>query len=51
MLLRHLYPENEEARLNALRNLKLLDTPPSESFDRITRTAGRLLGAPVARCR
>jgi EAL domain-containing protein (putative c-di-GMP-specific phosphodiesterase class I)/GGDEF domain-containing protein len=48
MLLRHLYPENEEARLNALRNLKLLDTPPSESFDRITRTAGRLLGAPVA---
>jgi EAL domain-containing protein (putative c-di-GMP-specific phosphodiesterase class I)/GGDEF domain-containing protein len=48
MLLRHLYPENEEARLSALRNLKLLDTPPSESFDRITRMAGRLLGAPVA---
>ena len=40
--------ENEEARLNALRNLRLLDTPPSESFDRITRMAGRLLGAPVS---
>ena len=25
--------ENEEVRLNALRNLRLLDTPPSESFD------------------
>lgn len=40
--------ENEEARLNALRNLRLLDTPPSESFDRITRMASRLLGAPVS---
>ena len=40
--------ENEEARQNALRNLRLLDTPPSESFDRITRLAGRLLGAPVS---
>src|ERR1700748_2761060 len=40
--------ENEEARLNALRNLRLLDTPPSESFDRITRLASRLLGAPVS---
>lgn len=40
--------ENEEARLNALRNLGLLDTPPSESFDRITRLASRLIGAPVS---
>jgi EAL domain-containing protein (putative c-di-GMP-specific phosphodiesterase class I) len=40
--------ENEEARLNALRNLGLLDTPPSESFDRITRMASRLLNAPVS---
>jgi EAL domain-containing protein (putative c-di-GMP-specific phosphodiesterase class I)/GGDEF domain-containing protein len=40
--------ENEEARLNALRDLRLLDTPPSESFDRITRLASRLLGAPVS---
>ncbi len=40
--------ENEEARQNALRNLGLLDTPPSESFDRITRLASRLLGWPVS---
>ncbi len=40
--------ENEEARLNALRNLRLLDTEPSEAFDRITRLASRLLGAPVS---
>lgn len=40
--------ENEEARLNALRNLGLLDTPPSEAFDRITRMSSRLLGAPVS---
>src|SRR4051794_18944073 len=40
--------ENEEARQNALRDLRLLDTPPSESFDRITRLASRLLAAPVS---
>jgi EAL domain-containing protein (putative c-di-GMP-specific phosphodiesterase class I) len=40
--------QNEEARLNALRNLRLLDTEPSESFDRITRLASRLLNAPVS---
>ena len=39
---------NEAARLNALRDLKLLDTPPSESFDRLTRMASRLLEAPVS---
>ncbi len=39
---------NEEARLNALRDLRLLDTPPSESFDRLTRLASRLLMAPVS---
>ena len=40
--------ENEEARQNALRDLRLLDTEPSESFDRITRLASRLLSAPVS---
>lgn len=39
---------NEEARLKALRDLKLLDTPPSESFDRLTRLASQLLSAPVS---
>lgn len=40
--------ESEEARLAALYGLKLLDTPPSESFDRITRMASQIFGLPVA---
>lgn len=39
---------NEEARLNALRDLRLLDSPPSDNFDRLTRLASRLLAAPVS---
>ncbi len=39
---------NEQARLNALRDLGLLGTPPSESFDRLTRLASQLLKAPVS---
>lgn len=31
----------EARRLQALRKLNLLDTPPSEAFDRITRMAAR----------
>ena len=45
-LLDHLV--NEEARLNALRNLNLLDSAPSDSFDRLTRLASQLLAAPVS---
>lgn len=35
-------------RLFALRALGILDTPPEECFDRLTRVASRALGAPVA---
>lgn len=35
-------------RLAAVRDTGLLDTPPDESFDRLTRLAARLTGAPVA---
>ena len=35
-------------RLAALRRTALLDTPPEEAFDRLTRMAARLLGTPVA---
>jgi PAS domain S-box-containing protein len=35
-------------RLAALRHTALLDTPPEEGFDRLTRMAARLLGTPVA---
>lgn len=38
----------EAHRLYALRQLNLLDTPASESFDRITRMASRLFGLPIA---
>lgn len=38
----------EETRLDALYQLKLLDTPASESFDRITRMASQIFGLPVA---
>lgn len=40
--------EQEEARLGALRDLNLLDTPESEGFDRITRMASRLFDAPIS---
>jgi EAL domain-containing protein (putative c-di-GMP-specific phosphodiesterase class I)/GGDEF domain-containing protein len=39
---------HEDARLDALHQLKLLDTPPSEGFDRITRMASQIFGLPVA---
>ncbi len=35
-------------RLAALRQTALLDTPPEEGFDRLTRMAARLLGAPTS---
>ena len=36
------------ARLDQLFRLQLLDTPPEEPFDRLTRLAARTLGAPIA---
>ncbi|TFW23582.1 phosphodiesterase [Massilia arenosa] len=38
----------EFRRLDALRRLELLDTPPGEAFDRITRMAARLFKLPIA---
>ncbi|OWK29831.1 putative bifunctional diguanylate cyclase/phosphodiesterase [Sphingomonas mucosissima] len=38
----------EDARLDVLRQLNLLDTPASESFDRITRMASQIFGLPIA---
>ncbi|PRY65824.1 EAL domain-containing protein (putative c-di-GMP-specific phosphodiesterase class I) [Vreelandella songnenensis] len=38
----------EQDRLFALRQLNLLDTSPSESFDRITRMASQLFDLPIA---
>lgn len=38
----------EEERLGALYELNLLDTPPSESFDRITRMASQIFNLPIS---
>lgn len=39
---------DEEARLDALYQLNLLDTPPNEAFDRITRMAAQIFDLPIA---
>ena len=41
-------PDNEDARLQALRQLDILDTPAEERFDRLARMARRLFDAPIA---
>lgn len=42
------FPQEEQQRLSALDALKLLDTPPEERFDRITRLAARMFNVPIA---
>lgn len=39
---------NDPARLAALRATRLLDTPAEESFDRLTRLATTIIGAPAS---
>lgn len=41
-------PSNESERIERLRRLGLLDTPPEERFDRVTRIARRLFDMPMA---
>ncbi len=41
-------PVDEAERLAALQRIGVLDQPPEERFDRITRTASRLIGVPIA---
>jgi len=40
--------ESEASRLRTLERYDVLDTPPTEAFDRITRLATRLFGVPIA---
>ena len=42
-------PIDDAGRLAALRRAALLDTPPEEAFDRLTRLAARITGAPITR--
>jgi diguanylate cyclase (GGDEF)-like protein len=41
-------PVDEQDRLATLRSLNILDTPPEERFDRLTRMAKRLFDVPIS---
>lgn len=41
-------PNNEALRVQTLHELNVLDTPPEERFDRLTRLAKRLFNVPIA---
>lgn len=41
-------PQTEASRLQALRDLRLLDTATEERFDRLTRLARQIFGVPIA---
>jgi GAF domain-containing protein len=45
---RALLEANEAQRAAAVRRYNILDTPPEDAFDRVTRITSRLLGTPVA---
>jgi GAF domain-containing protein len=42
------FPADEARRLQALNGLHILDTPPEERFDRITRLAAALFDVPIS---
>ncbi len=41
-------PDNEVARLENLRSYGILDTPPEQAFDDLTRLAAYICGTPIA---
>src|ERR1022692_3899655 len=41
-------PKNEDARLENLRSYRILDTPPEQAFDDLTRLAAFVCGTPIA---
>ncbi|MDH5741156.1 MAG: GAF domain-containing protein, partial [Nitrospira sp.] len=41
-------PENEAARLAALQQYEILDTPADEGFDNLTKLAAQICGTPIA---
>ncbi|TGL88137.1 hybrid sensor histidine kinase/response regulator [Leptospira congkakensis] len=41
-------PQNETARLAALKSLEILDTPEEEMFDEVTRLASMICNAPIS---
>ena len=47
-MLTPLVPPDENARMEVLRALNILDTPPEERFDRLTRLARRVFNVPIS---
>jgi serine/threonine protein kinase len=45
---RALLPADESARMSALRRYDILDTPPDQAFDAVTKLTARLLDAPIS---
>lgn len=45
---RSIVPDNEAARMMAVRRYDILDTPPDGAFDRTTAIASRLFNVPIA---
>jgi signal transduction histidine kinase len=41
-------PDNEPDRLEKLKLYRILDTPPEDAFDRITRIVAETIGVPIA---
>jgi two-component system cell cycle sensor histidine kinase/response regulator CckA len=41
-------PENEAARLATLKSFKILNTPPEQAFDDLTRLTSYICGTPIA---
>lgn len=41
-------PSNEAERLDALHQTQILDTPPEDAFDDLTRLAAHICGVPIA---
>lgn len=41
-------PANEDVRLRALKNLRILDTPPEDRFDQIVGLAARVFDVPIS---
>lgn len=48
MNLPHPLPANELQRLQVVKQLKILDTPPEPQFDALVRTAARLFNVPIS---
>ena len=42
------FPPDENERVSALYEMKILDTPPEERFDRLSRLASQMFGVPIA---